>query len=277
MQKTIQAIVHPFYQRYEEESHAQFYKKIVDSVVNDPNSFLYFIATRPKSKVNQLPAAQSELQLQDYIRQLSSDVKDRVAIFAEDSGEEQWKIDDGYHPMSVRDIKDHPEEAPLSWFANHHAHAFYDPHLKSAYVDITGMSERHRSRIKRFDDPIMQQDGREFVRYPLHPQIAKLVRFLKPSDGNLSINGEHMLTIPDETTKATRIIGSGIFVDGCAFNESVSLSLMLGIPVQNISLNTEQPYLVKDLGEKRDTIWFKNPVEALYPTITKLESPNNLS
>lgn len=278
MQRTIQAIIHPYFLHSVPGRNTDLYKAIINGVIEDPNSFLYYISTGPDvitllndENKDRLIGYSEDIKLQFYIRSLPQEVRNRISLLTESNGVESWYME-GYRPPSATIISrfESAQECSLSYFARNNSRAYYDRGLTTVYTEVTGIEGMPAvGLIANSTRKFHQEGNRQFLQVPLHPQVAKLVRFLGTEKDGTFIMGESTNTIPAEITHSTRIVGSGEFLEACVFGEVMNLALQLGIPVRNVTLNTEQPYL-PELA--REGFFYKHPIEAFYPAQRFAES-----
>lgn len=272
MQKTIQAIVHPFFTLQHQYNNIDLYKNIASKVIENPNSFLYYIATLPDVNSYHDPSRgrdhdyRFEIEMQEYLQSLPQNIQARMALFTEKNGENAWHSGHYRTPgiSTIMEDLSFRNEYALSWFAKNHARTYYDQTLQKAYTDITGMEGMpFIGLLSNTTERTFRREGkRTFLETPLHPQITKIIKFLGLRPDEMRINGGSTFIIPDETTNKVNIVGSGEYLEACVFAETIGLSILLGVPVQNVSLNIEQPYL---RDETKNHLLYKQPVEILYP------------
>ena len=138
--------------------------------------------------------------------------------------------------------------------------------MAKAYTDISGLTKNQRLEIEeRADFELFTQGNKAFFPVPLHPQVAKLIRLLGVRQAR--VEGQSLLTLDSERKKNTKIIVSGENLASDGFRESMRLAILLGLPLESVSFNKEQPYLSEEEGKReKGRAYFKSPpIETLYP------------
>lgn len=269
LRHTIYAIIHPFYGNELQDGNMDLYKKIISEVVGNQNSFLYYVATHPDIRdIHDLSKGRGydftkEIELQDILDDQPNEVYQRMARLTDGEGYNSWYVP-GYNPRGLIDIANSisPSYSPLFWFAQNGVKTYYTSELAKAYTDISGLTKMQRLEIEeRSDFGLVAEGNRAFLSVPLHPQVANLIRFL--GAGQERVESRYMLALDNDKRKNTNIIASGEKLEDGVFTETMRLAILLGIPLRNVSLNREQPYLSET---ERERGYFRRPpIDALYP------------
>lgn len=261
---TIHAIIHPFQRNELQGRNMDFYRKIISEVAENQSSFLYYVATCPDIR-------DEEIDLQNVLYDQPDEVYQRLALLTDTEGYNSWSVP-GYNPGGLIDIaKSVPTYSSLCWFAQNGVRTYYTPELAKAYTDISGLTKMQRSEIEeRSDFGLFAEGNKEFLSVPLHPQVAKLIRFLGVRQER--IEGRFLLTLDNKKRRNTKIVVYGESLESDGFGESMRLAILLGLPLENVSFNKEQPYLSE--REKERAYFRRPPIEALYPPENYRESLN---
>ena len=268
---TIHAIIHPFSGNQLQDRNMDLYKGIISEVAGNQNSFLYYIASYPDIGDVHKPDRgrgydfSEEIELQNILHQQPDEVFQRIALLTDETGDNNWYVK-GYRPTSITTIARslYPHKYSLYWFAQNRVKTYYNTELTKAYTDISLLGENQRLEIKaRSESELLAEGDKTFLQVSLNPQVAKLVRHLGARDDSQEIEGKLVLKVDDEKTRSTNIIASGEYLEACVFGEAIRLALLMGVPLGNISLNTEQPYLSE--AEKERAYFRYSPIKALYP------------
>jgi len=260
----IKTIVHPYFMGKNLEANTFFYDNLINSVLNTPDTFLYYVAAvsgllvKQRSS-NHLFESDEERELQRKLKGLSTTERQRIAILADSKGEYQLLTPSFNVPCSIEELVS-KYESPLKWFSERDIRTYYNSQLNTAYLETTGMNLDLWKQLTVGDQ--YSEDGRTYVTSPLSPQITKLVRFLGPTYSNVLIEGKSSLVIPTSVRKQVGILGSGELIERCVFVQSLKLALALGIPLSNVALNSNQPYILVE-GEE-NLSYYESPIQRAF-------------
>lgn len=268
----INTIIHPFFTGHRITANHQLYQNIVNETLVNPDRYIYYDATETDLLTKPITNDrgwdyQEEKELQFSLRNTEISNPGRIAIIADSFGEYNSQVDVYRKPsLSIRNNPfDKREKTPIHWFLENGIQTYYDAGLRKSYTDISEMEDKVKQFFWNYEKQYI--NGHTYLITELHPQIAKMLKSFGLENVDIDIDGSgSSLSLPESIRRQIYIVGSGEFLDACVLTESTGLAITLGVPLENISLNMEQPH-IQD-GSKREASFYQHPIEYICKNIS---------
>lgn len=246
MSITISTIIHPYFTGDNIRKNQIIYNKIIKETLREPNRYLIYEA----GSYNPI-----EMELQNELHNASEQSSNQFATLPGDEDLGIYRDD----RLSTLDSQLTIENKSLIHrFLTHGFTTIYNREITKAYTNITTIDSRLLYPLQ--DQYQEKLSGNLFLVTNIHSQIAQIVRRIGTVPTNIKLGENNSaLTIRQDVLRDTKIVGSGEWLEGCVLIESTGLAITLGVPLQNISLNSTQPYL-RDYREK-DALFYSHPIE----------------